>query len=75
MENDAIVIELNDGREVELVERWEITNDDSYSIVEVIDCENNSRLCSYRGVLPDMDDEDFDVNELINKVEEELDYQ
>ena len=70
--SNEYVIELSDGTEVELVEKWEITDDDSYPIVEFIDCETNEVIGSYRGNLPDIDDEDFDMDKLIKKVEDNL---
>jgi len=72
METDAFVIELSDGREVELRQCWDISETDSYSSVEIWDCENNSLLKSYRGSLPNFDDEDFDMDKFIEEVEKEL---
>lgn len=70
--SNEYVIELSDGTEVELAEKWEFTDDDSYPIVEVIDCETNEVIGSYRGNLPDIDVEDFDMDKLIKKVEDNL---
>lgn len=72
---DAICLELSDGTEVEVSEAWEIDDEtnDSYSIVEIFNTENNRWLASYRGSLPDIDDEDFDCGKFIKKIEAEID--
>ena len=69
---DAFVIDLGDGTEVKLVEKWEITDVDSYPIVEVIDCETNEVIGSYFRTLPDIEDDDFDMDKLIKEVRDNL---
>lgn len=71
MEEKKLYLEVSDGRKVELIERWKITDVDSYSVVDVIDCETNELLGEFKGEVPDEDyGEDYDVAELIRKVEE-----
>lgn len=72
MEEDAIVLELSNGQEVEVCERWEITDTDSYPIVEIIDCETNHVLKSFRGSLPDIDDPDFNSGKFLDEIEKIL---
>lgn len=72
MDGNEFVLVLSDGTEVELVDAWDITDDDSYSVVEIWDCETNHVIGSYRGTLPDTEDEDFDCDKLIEKVEQVL---
>jgi len=71
-EGYALVVGLSNGNEVGLKESWEITDDDSYSIVEVYDCETNRHIGSFNGELPDITDEDFDMREYAEKLEERL---
>lgn len=72
MEEKSIVLELTNGQEVELSEVWDITDNDSYSEVIITDCETNHVIGSYRGTLPDTEDEDFNTDDLIARVEREL---
>lgn len=71
MEEESLVLALSDGSEVELVEAWTIDDEsgDSYPEVEIYDCETNHLLGSYRGTLPDIDDDDFSSEDLIELVE------
>lgn len=71
MEEDSIVLALSDGTEVELIETWVIDDEthDSYPEIDIVDCETEEVLGSYRGTLPDTEDEDFDCVVLIEKVE------
>lgn len=73
-EVNAIVLELSDGREVELREVFNVGKVNSISKIEVYDCENNCFICAFNGSLPDFDDEDFDMEEYIKKVEREIDW-
>ena len=71
--DNAICLELSDGKEVELRDTWLIEDGDSYDVVEVIDTETNHVIGRYRGHLPDPD-EDYDIDKLIEKVEEAIYY-
>lgn len=73
-EANAIVLELSNGMEVELREVFNIGKVNSISKIEVYDCENNCFICSFNGSLPDFDDEDFDIDGYIKKIEEEIDW-
>ena len=74
MEDNGFVLALPDGTEVELVENWAIDDktNDSYPEVEIIDCEANNVVGRYRGTLPDTEDEDFDLDKLLDVVENAL---
>ena len=72
--SDVVVLELSDGTQVELKECWDIAHGDSYSTTTIIRCEDISVICSFRGSLPDFDDEDFDMDEYVKKIEEEIDW-
>ena len=69
-----MVIELSDGSEVRLHEVWNCCYDihDSGSEIEVYDNEDNSFMGSFLGILPDTDDEDFDMNDFVECVEANL---
>jgi hypothetical protein len=71
-EGDAVVVGLSNGNEVELKECWEITDDDSYSVIEVYDHNTKELLGSLIGELPDITDEDFDMGEYAEKLENRL---
>ena len=70
MEEKNVVIEMPNGEKFGLVEVWNIDKgtNDSYSEVDIWDCETNHMIGSYRGTLPDMDDEDFNIDDLIAKI-------
>ena len=72
MEEDAIVLELSNGQEVEVREVWTITDDDSFSEIEIVDCETNHVLKSFRDSLPDIDDPDFNSGKFLDEVEKIL---
>ena len=65
-----VVIVLNDGREVELKECWNCCDgiNDCGPYIDVYDTDTNKIIASYRGVLPDTEDEDFDMDKWIDKV-------
>ena len=65
-----MVIELNDGRKVELKECWNCCYDsnDCGSYIDVYDTNTNEIIASYRGTLPDIEDEDFDMDKWIDRV-------
>lgn len=67
-------IELSDGSKVRLHEVWNYCNDihDSGSEIEVYDNEDDSFIGSFLGSLPDIDDEDFDMNDFVECVEANL---
>ena len=70
--DDAICLELSDGTEVELRDTWRIDDGGSYDVVEIIDTNTNHVIGQYRGSIPDLGDEDYDVNELMEKVEKAI---
>lgn len=65
-----VVIELNDGREVELKECWNCCDgvNDCGSYIDVYDTETNEVIASYHGTLPDIEDEDFDMDKWVDEV-------
>jgi len=71
-----LVLELSNGQEVELKEVWNCCDGthDCGSAIEVYDCETNELICKFAGPLPDIDDEDFVMDEYIALVEQEIDY-
>lgn len=72
MEKKNIVLELPNGDVVKLVDTWNIDTCDSYPEVEIYDNETGLLIGSYRGTLPDVDDEDFNIDALVAKVEESI---
>ena len=69
-----MVIELSDGSEVRLREVWNCCDDihDSGSTIEVYDNKDDSFMGSFLGILPDTDDEDFDMDYFVKWVEANL---
>ena len=69
-----MVIELSDGSEVRLHEVWNCCDGihDSGSTIEVYDNKDDSFIGSFFGILPDTDDEDFDMNDFVECVEANL---
>ena len=67
-------IELSDGSKVRLHEVWNCCDDihDSGSTIEVYDNNDDSFMGSFLGILPDTDDEDFDMDYFIKWVEANL---
>lgn len=67
---EEIVIVLNDGREVELKEYWQCCDgvNDCMSYIDVFDTNTNEVIASYRGTLPDTEDEDFDMDKWVDEV-------
>lgn len=67
---EEIVIVLNDGREVELKEYWKCCDgiNDCAAYVDVFDTNTNEVIASYRGTLPDTEDEDFDMDKWVDEV-------
>ena len=67
-------IELSDGSKVRLHEVWNCCDDihGSCSEIEVYDNEDDSFMGSFFGILPDTDDEDFDMDYFIKCVEANL---
>lgn len=74
MEKNALVFELSDGSEVELREAWDCCDNhkDCGSFVVVYDCKTGAILTRFNGTLPDLDDEDFDRDKYIKKIEDEI---
>lgn len=70
--NKSVVIELSNGQEVELNETWVVDDYDSYPEVDIWDCETNRQISSFIGSLPDIEDEDFDMNKFVKFVEEAI---
>ena len=73
MDEKDLVIELSDGRSVNLHEIW-VIDEDSYPMVEVHDLETDELLGEYKGSIPDTEDEDFDMEELADLVEFAINY-
>lgn len=71
--NKDLVIELSDGRSVNLHEIW-VIDEDSYPMVEVHDLETDELLGEYSGTIPDTEDEDFNMEELADLVEFAINY-
>lgn len=73
---EELTLSLSDGTEVALQETWDCADDctDSHSSIVVIDRETEEILCEYNGNLPDFEDEDFDLDALVSKIEEEIFY-
>ena len=69
-----MVIELSDGSEVRLHEVWNCCDGihDSGSMIEVYNNEDDSFMGSFLGSLPDIYDEDFDMNDFVECVEANL---
>ena len=69
-----MVIELSDGSEVRLHEVWNCCDDihDSGSTIEVYDNKDDSFIGSFLGSLPDINDEDFDMDYFVKWVEVNL---
>ena len=69
-----MVIELSDGSEVRLHEVWNCCDGihDSGSTIEVYDNKDDSFMGSFLGILPDTDDEYFDMNDFVECVEANL---
>ena len=67
-------IELSDGSKVILHEVWNYCNGihDSCSEIEVYDNEDDSFMGSFLGSLPDIDDEDFDMDCFVEWLEANL---
>lgn len=72
MKEHEIFLELQNGQQIGLNSRWEITDTDSYPIVEICDCETNECIASFKGALPDIDDPDFDLDRFVQKIEDIL---
>jgi hypothetical protein len=72
MEEKNIVLELPNGDVVKLVDTWKIDTCDSYSEIEIYDYETGLFIGSFRGTLPDVDDEDFNIDALVEKVKESI---
>ena len=74
MEENTLVLELSNGSEVKLHEVWCCYdgNKDCGSVVEVFDCETGAILARFDGALPDLDDEDFDRDKYIKRIESEI---
>ena len=69
-----MVIELSDGSEVRLHEVWNCCDGihDSGSMIEVYNNEDDSFIGSFLGSLPDINDEDFDMDYFVKWVEVNL---
>ena len=69
-----MVIKLSDGSEVRLHEVWNCCDGihDSGSTIEVYNNEDDSFIGSFFGILPDTDDEDFDMYDFVECVEANL---
>ena len=69
-----MVIELSDGSEVRLHEVWNCCDGihDSGSMIEVYNNEDDSFMGSFLGSLPDINDEDFNMDYFVKCVEENL---
>ena len=67
---EEMVIELNNGREVKLKQCWNCCDgiNDCGPCIHVYGTDTNKIIASYRGVLPDTEDEDFDMDKWIDKV-------
>ena len=72
-EDNSICLELSNGSEVEVKNAWIIEDNDSYNAVEIWDTNTNEVIGMYKGSLPDIDDEDFDIDSFIEKIEEAID--
>lgn len=74
MEENTLVLELSDGSEVKLREVWNCCDDhkDCGSVIEVFDCETSVILAHFNGTLPDLNDEDFDRDKYIKRIESEI---
>lgn len=72
MEEKNIVLELPNGDVVKLVETWKIDTCDSYPEIEIFDYKTSQLVGACRGTLPDVDDEDFNIDALVAKVEESI---
>ena len=74
MEQKNCVLELPNGMEVELENTWVIDDEtkDSYSVVDILDHETGEVIGSYNGELPDFEDEDFDIDKLVEDVQNAL---
>jgi hypothetical protein len=68
---DAICVELSDGTEVELCDSSITSDGVTREVVSIYDTENNELLGYYDGHLPSYD-EDYDIDELIEKVEKAI---
>ena len=74
MEENTLVLELSNGSEVKLHEVWNCCDGhkDCGSVIEVFDCETGAILAHFDGTLPDFEDEDFDRDKYIKKIESEI---
>lgn len=74
MEENTLVLELSNGSEVKLHEVWICCggHKDCGSVIEVLDCETGAILALFNGALPDLDDEDFDRDKYIKRIESEI---
>lgn len=74
MEENTLVLELSNGSEVKLHEVWNCCDGhkDCGSVIEVFDCETGAILAHFDGTLPDLEDEDFDRNKYIKKIDSEI---
>lgn len=62
--------ELSDGRAVTVKSAWDC--DKSVSLIDVYDADEGTLLAEYAGEIPDFDDEDFNLDKFVRKVEEEI---
>ena len=62
--------ELSDGRKVTVKNAWDC--DKQCSLIDVYDADESTLLAEYEGEIPDFDDEDFNLDKFVRKVEEEI---
>lgn len=74
MEENTLVLELSNGSEVKLHEVWNCCDGhkDCGSVIEVFDCETGAILAHFDGTLPDIEDEDFERDKYIKRIESEI---